>query len=359
VNRILIVRLSALGDVVHTIPVAAALRKAFPTARIDWLVGANYREILDLVPIIDRRLVVGSFPSTSGSSAGGREAGERRRPTSIFGAIGELRRTRYDVAIDLQGLFKSAVLARSSGASRVVGFASSYLREQLARPFYTDVYDPGCNGIYDPRETRHVVEINLGILQPLGITAGPPEFPIEAVESEVARAMRDRTGGRYALLNPGAAWPNKRWPPDRLGRVASALRDRYGLTSIALWGEGERDLADQVVAHSQDAAVLPPRASIKDLVALARGAAVIVSGDTGPAHIAAAVGTPVVGIFGPTRPSRNGPWAPADVTVSRYDECECHHLRRCRRRTMCLLDIQVEEVLEAIARRLATQTAHV
>ena len=345
-NRVLIVRLGALGDIVHAIPVAAALRRARPAVRIDWLVSARHREILDLVPIIDRRLVIdGGRRSASG--------------LTILAAVGELRRARYDVAIDLQGLIKSAVLARSSGARTVVGFASSYLRERFARPFYTDVYDPGCGGIYDPRETRHVVQINLGLLQPLGITPGPPEFPIEVGESDVARTVRDRTAGRYALLNPGAAWPNKRWPAARLGLVAAALRDRYDLTSVALWGEGERELADEVVSHAAGAAVVSPPASITDLVALARGAALIVSGDTGPTHLAGAVGTPIVAIFGPTRPSRNGPWSSADVTVSRAEVCECHHLRQCTRDTMCLADIQVDEVLDAIARRLATHPAHV
>jgi ADP-heptose:LPS heptosyltransferase len=141
--------------------------------------------------------------------------------------------------------------------------------------------------------------------------------------------------------------------------VAAALRDRYGLRSVALWGEGERGLADEVVAHSRDAAVVSPPASITDLVALARGAALMVSGDTGPTHIAGAVGTPIVAIFGPTRPSRNGPWSSLDVTVSRADVCECHHLRQCRRDTICLADIPVDEVLGAIARRLQTYPAHV
>ena len=341
-NRVLLVRLGALGDIVHAIPVAAALRRAFPAARIDWLVSDKHRAILDLVPIIDRRLVIDGRESSAGAT--------------LWGAVRELRRSRYDIAIDLQGLVKSAALARSSGAGRVVGFASSYLRERLARAFYTEAYDPGCDGIYDPRETRHVVEINLGLLQPLGISGVVPEFPIEHADSVVAREVRDRTHGRYALLNPGAKWPNKRWPPSRLGRVAAVLRERHGMMSVALWGDGERALADDVAAHAEGAALVSPAASIADLVALSRGAAVMVSGDTGPAHIAAAVGTPIVGIFGPTRPSRNGPWSAADFTVSRAEVCDCHHLRRCTRDTMCLLDIQVDEVVDAVERRLAAES---
>src|SRR5437763_7435866 len=149
-SRLLIVRLGALGDVVHAIPVAAALRRAFPQARIDWLVSAKHREILDLVPAIDRRLVVNDRRSTGSNRAA--DAGG----ASLLPALRELRRARYDVAIDLQGLIKSAMLARLSGAPRVVGFSSRYARERPARLFYTDVYDPGRGGLYDPRETRHV-----------------------------------------------------------------------------------------------------------------------------------------------------------------------------------------------------------
>src|SRR3954467_2706109 len=218
-----------MGDVVHAIPVAAALRAAFPAARIDWLVSARHREILDLVPVIDRRLVI----NDRGDASGG---------MSLLSAIRELRRSRYDVAMDLQGLIKSAVLARSSGAPRVIGFSSRYARERAARLFYTEAHDPGRGGLYDPRETRHVVDINLGVLSLLGITTTAREFPIEDVDSDAARHARDQAGGRYALLNPGAAWPNKRWPAARLAALAVALRARHDLRSIVLWGPGEEAL---------------------------------------------------------------------------------------------------------------------
>src|SRR6267142_186760 len=154
--RFLIVRLGALGDIVHAIPVAAALRRAFPDARIDWLVSAKHREILDLVPVIDRRLVI----NDRGDASGG-----------------------------------SSFLARSSGAARVIGFSSRYAREAAARLFYTDAHDPGRGGLYDPRETRHVVDINIGLLGVIGVTAGKAEFPIEDVDSAAACAMREQTGG--------------------------------------------------------------------------------------------------------------------------------------------------------------------
>ena len=340
VSRFLIVRLGALGDVVHAIPVAAALRRAFPSSRIDWLVSAKHREILDLVPVIDRRLVI----NDRADAAGG---------TSLVAAVRELRRARYDVALDLQGLIKSALLARSSGAPRVVGFSSAYARERAARLFYTEAHDPGRGGRYDPRETRPVADINLSLLERLGITNPAREFPIDDGPSLVARQIADAVGGRYALLNPGAAWPNKRWPPDRLAAVAAHLRERHGLASVVLWGPGEESLAGAVAAAAGGAATVSPRTTIADLVALARHAALMVSGDTGPTHIATALGTPLVGIYGPTRPSRNGPMSPLDITVSRDTICQCHHLRRCRLDRMCLLDIEVAEVAAAADRRLS------
>jgi ADP-heptose:LPS heptosyltransferase len=239
----------------------------------------------------------------------------------------------------------------------VIGFSSRYAREGLARLFYTEAFDPGRGGLYAAAETRHIVDINLSLLGALGVTPAPAEFPIEQPDSPVARRVAEQTGGRYALLNPGAAWPNKRWPPARFGAIASELRRRHGLLSVILWGPGEESLAREVVDAALGGAIASPKTSIADVVALARGAAVMVSGDTGPTHVAGAVGTPLVGIYGPTRPSRNGPMAIHDVTVSRDAVCQCHHLRRCRMAQMCLLDIDVQEVLDAVERRLAAASA--
>ena len=337
-RRILIVRLGALGDIVHAIPVAAALRRAFEGARIDWLVSAKHREILELVPVIDRRIAVDD-----------RSAGQG---VPLLSALADLRRERYDVALDLQGLIKSAIIARASGARRVIGFASPYLRERAARFFYTEAHDPGGAGAFAPTETRHIVRINLGMLEALGVETAPPAFPIARVDSAVARRARDEAGGAYVLLNPGAAWPNKRWPPERLAEVASTMYARRGLKSVVLWGPGERELAASVVSSARGAAVAAPETTIADVVEIARGASVMVSGDTGPTHLAAAVGTPIVGLYGPTRPERNGPWVADDITLSRAAICQCHHLRRCRLQTMCLLDIRVEEVVDAVEHRL-------
>jgi ADP-heptose:LPS heptosyltransferase len=292
--------------------------------------------------VLDQRIVI----NDRGAGSGGLTFGE---------ALQTLRRNRFEVALDLQGLLKSAAMARFSGAGKVIGFNRRYARESLASLFYNVRHDPGGEGIYAPSEIRHVVDINLGMLQSLGLTSGEPEFPIVQQPSAVADAMRDETGDRYALLNPGAAWPNKRWPPARLAALAEALRTRHDLRSVVLWGPGEEALAEEVVRRADGAAVLTPRTTIADVIALARGAAVMVSGDTGPTHLGAAVGTPLVGIYGPTRPERNGPWRPGDQRVSRASICQCHHYRQCRAARMCLLDIEVAEVVGAVERRLAVE----
>jgi len=198
--NILIVRLGALGDVVHAIPAAAALRRAFPDARIDWLVDAKHRAIVDLVTVVDRVIVL-ERPSVRGWTQ----------------AVRELRATAYDLAIDLQGLLKSAVLARSSGAARVVGFSIWHLREKTARPFYSDVR---------AAEGGHVIAKNLRLLEAVGVHDTTIEFPLAPVQSSAMSALNAQlgAGARFALINPGSAWPNKRWPAECFGEIASFVR---------------------------------------------------------------------------------------------------------------------------------------
>jgi lipopolysaccharide heptosyltransferase I len=324
VNRILLVRMSALGDIVHALPVLAALRDAFPAAQIDWLAEAAYAGVLDLVDGITTRVVV--------------------RP-GYLRALRLMRSRRYDVAIDLQGLLKSAAAARLSGAHRVIGFETRALRERGAAWFYRDA-------VTVP-EGAHIIQKNLAVLPVLGVTAGPVRFPFRVPASRVADQLRAAAPAGYALINPGAAWPNKRWDPARFGEVAARLRERHALPSFVLWGRGESALADRVVRASGGAASRAPETTLGDLLAVARDARLMVSGDTGPAHLAAAMGTPIVGLYGPTWPARNGPWDPADEVVSRAETCECHHKRECEVGRMCINEIAVDEVFAAIERRLA------
>jgi len=307
---------------------------------------------------------------------------------AVAHTVAELRRAHYDIAFDLQGLLKSSLLARSSGARRVVGFAARHLRERWAHLFYTETVEPP-TGV-------HVVDKNLALLAAVELRDLPKRFPLEAPESECvaevragiraepfdsaqgrqARPLRSATSNAaFAVINPGGGWPNKRWPPEWLGAVADRLRTNHALPSVVLWGPGEESLARTVVESSRGAARLAPATDVGEMIAMVRAASLLVSGDTGPLHIAAAVGTPIVGIYGPTSPARNGPWDPADVCVSRFDACRCHHRRRCRfpmatrpstptrvprwgpragdSAVWCLLDIGVDEVMSAIDRRLA------
>ena len=332
----LIVRLGALGDIVHALPLAAALRARYPEARIDWVVDERYAELLDLVPVIDRRIVLGtkSLPLL-------------RR---LVGLHATLVSESYDVAIDVQGLLKSAVVARLSRARRVLGFPVSHLREAVARFCYSETHNPGQLG--------HVIEKNLTLAGVLGAETFPFRFPLEVPESvafDAVRAAGETIGAMpFAVLNPGGSWPNKRWPPDRFGAVAEWLRRAHGLRSVVTWGPDDKTTAAAVVDGSAGAAALAPQTSIADLIAIVRGAALMVSGDTGPVHLAAAVGTPVVGIYGPTDAARNGPWSADDVTVSRFTACGCHYQRRCRVARWCLEDITVDDVIAAITRRIGT-----
>ena len=321
--RFLIVRLGSLGDVVHAIPAVAALIDRYPKARVDWIVDPRYG---DLVKRIDRIGNVIPFDSRAGWRL-------------LIATARRLRGERYDAALDLQGLLKSAVLARMAGARRTIGFNRAHLREPLANLFYTETHDPG--------DVVHVIDKGLALMRSLDVHETRARFPLDV-------PAPSEPGG-YVLINPSAAWPNKRWPPERFGALAAAIRARHNLTSMVLWGPGEEALAEAVAAASNGAAQTAPPTTIVDILALARGARLMISGDTGPMHIAGAVGTPIVALFGPTMYERNGPWSPSDISISRFEHCACHYERRCRRTRPCIEDIAVDEVLAAVDRRVAAQ----
>ncbi|MEQ1758166.1 MAG: lipopolysaccharide heptosyltransferase I [Vicinamibacterales bacterium] len=331
----LIVRLGALGDIVHAIPVVAALLRAHPDARIDWLVDPRYVTLVQMVEGV--RKVIPFDPR-------GLMAASERAAT--LATIRDLRRERYDAVLDLQGLVKSASVARLASGRRTIGFGRSALREPAARVFYTDVVDvPG---------DVHVIRKNLALLAAVGIQATEPEFGIRVPESpHVSSTIARFQGSGYVAMNPGAAWPNKRWPAERMGELAFRTSRDHHLPTLVVWGPGEEALAESVVTASGGAATLAPPTTIEELFGLLRGARLVVAGDTGPLHIAASTGTPVVALFGPTDPARNGPWRLEDVSVSRYGVCDCHYERRCRRSVPCVMDIGVDEVMAAVSARLS------
>jgi lipopolysaccharide heptosyltransferase I len=329
--RFLIIRLGSLGDVIHGIPAAAALRRHFPGARIDWLVDPRYVELLDLVDGLDRKIPF--------------DPRDLARDGGAWSKVSDLRRARYDAVLDFQGLLKSAALGRLVGASQTIGLPRAHLREPFAALFYSATADPGA--------AAHVIDKTLSLLGPLGVVDRTVRFPIAVPRTAVSASIGERSGAQgYALINPGAAWPNKRWPPARFGSLAAAIHREHGLRSVVLWGPGEEPLARSVAAASDGAADAAPPTTIPDIVALARGARLMVSGDTGPLHIGGAVGTPLVALFGPTYPERNGPWSPHDVVLSRVATCVCLYERQCRRDSRCIDDIDVDEVIDGVRRRL-------
>lgn len=327
----LIIRLGSLGDVIHGIPAAAALRDTFPDARVDWIVDPKYVELLRLVEGLDRIIAFNPRELVTGTRA--------------WSVLGGLRATRYDAVIDLQGLLKSAALARLAGGKRTIGFSTAHLKEAQAGVFYTDTQEPGT--------ATHVIDKGLALVRAVGVTSTATRFPLRIPQTATGARVAGIFGASgYALINPGAAWPNKRWAPMRFGAVAAAIQRERGLRSVVMWGPGEEPLALAVARASSGAAEVAPATTIADIVAIAHGARVMVSGDTGPLHIGGAVGTPLVALFGPTLPERNGPWAPADVTLSEVANCSCVYERRCKKETPCIDDITVDAVVDAVLRRM-------
>jgi heptosyltransferase-1 len=331
-ESVLLVRLSAIGDVVHTLPVAAVLHgKGY---RSTWLVEPAARPLLEGNPAVDHVVAA--------------PVARAWRPAAARAALAELRRAPPEAALDLQGLWKSAAWARLSGARRVIGFGPRWRREPLSALLLREQAPL-------PPDAVHVIDKNLALLGALGMQAqGLREFPLppgEAAARTVEAALREAGAGDYAIVNPGGGWASKLWPAESFGQVAQGLRHR-GLTPLVTWGPGEEKLADRVVTSSAGAAQRCFPTTLLEFAELARRARLVVAADTGPLHLACAVGAHVVGIFGPTDPARNGPWSADDLTVRRRPLCAPCHRRRCPVHEGVMHAIPPAEVLKAIDRRL-------
>lgn len=342
---ILVVRLSSMGDLVHTLPTVAALRRRFPDARIDWLVETRHRDILLDNPDVSGLIEVDTL-------------GWRRRLFSprtwreIRRSIGAIRERRYDFVLDLQGTLKSAVSAFFARSDRRIGFGASHLKERVAALLYTECVP--ANGA-----RPHVIDRHLGLLCALDIETEERRFPISvspAAEAAVKGELARMNLREYVLLNPGGSWATKRWSPERFGRLAAAIEREWRLESLVLWGPGEEGMAREVVTASQGAARLAPRTSLHELVSYIRMARLFVSGDSGPLHLASACGVPAVGIFGPTDPARNGPFGDRDEVVWKHVACSPCYKQRCPGYgNVCLTAIEVHDVLGAVRKRLAAK----
>ncbi|MGH9906528.1 MAG: glycosyltransferase family 9 protein, partial [Pyrinomonadaceae bacterium] len=256
------------------------------------------------------------------------------------------------LALDFQGLLKSASIARLSGARHIFGFSREGLREPASRLLLSRT-------VFVPKQT-HVIQKNLGLVRGALDVEVPDdpnglEFPIAINKSHEAEAERATAGcGRdFAILNPGGGWPTKLWNPDRFGELADHLWSHHGLESLITYGPGEEELGARVVSSSKSGRAVGASLSLKGFYSLAKRASVYVGGDTGPTHVAIAAGTPTVGLFGPTEWWRNGSLRKDDICVERNDiDCrvDCH--RRACANWICM-DIQVERVLQAVTERLA------
>jgi heptosyltransferase I len=342
--RVLIVKLGSIGDIVHTLPALAAMRRALPRAQLSWVVEKRSAEILRDNPFLKSVIEVDTKALRRWPSSGETLRAPRQQ-------LRRLRASSFDSALDFQGLLKSATIARLSGATRVYGFARETLREPASRFLLSKTVRVA------PR--THVIVKNLTLAaEALGIyvPVNPEEFefPIHLtreheIEAEVAA---DWTHGRYALLNPGGGWPTKLWGAERFGALADRLWTEFGLHSIVTYGPGEQALAERVVQASLSGKARAADLSLKGFYALARASSLYVGGDTGPTHLAVAARAPIVGLFGPTEWWRNGSPNPADLCVERNDigcRTDCH--RRSCSQWICM-DMEVERVLEAAARRL-------
>ena len=313
---LLVLRLSALGDVIHTLPAVQLLRESFPGEEIAWAVEEPYRELVEI-------------------AAGARAIPLRmkkwgRSPLAFRGPIRETLRALRDhrAAVDFQGLLKSAMLGWVSRAPVRFGFAAGTVREKGALLF--------TNRRVEVDRTAHVVEQNLDLgeaaARALG-AAGARRAGPESLEEPLRRFASDPEGrlDEYAgaiVLLPGAGKAGKTWPVDRFRALVRAL----GRRALVAWGPGARPLAEAIGGR------IAPATGLRELARLVGFASVVIGGDTGPLHLAAASGTKVVGLYGPTDPRRNGPWGQPDRVIDRFQT------------TKSMESIAVEEVVRMLER---------
>ncbi len=330
-----------MGDILHALPAVTALRAALPTCWIGWAVKPQWAALLQAEssgadtqrgshsPVVDHlhRVPVDDWA---------------RRPVHIASLreIVALRRTmraqKYDLCLDLQGAVRSAWIGRMAGARRMIGEAEP--RERVARWIFSErIATRGKHVIEQAREVAEAV-----LHRPLAVL--PAALPYDFVAAdECQQWLAHRKIERYVVMNPGAGWGAKCWPAERYGQVAREL-SQMGYTTLVNAGPGEQALAQQVCAASEGGAV-PVSGSVGSLIAIMRGARLLIGGDTGPLHLAAALQKPVVGIYGPTDPARNGPFA-TRARVLRHPESRRDHARR-KEPEAGLLTIQVDDVLAA------------
>ena len=332
--NILIVKLSAIGDVIHALPVSRAIKETFPEAKVTWAVEPPAYDILAGNPCVDEILIF------------------EKKKFKTFGGFSEnflpmrkkLREGRYDIALDLQGLAKSAALAYFSGAPKRFGTAD--MREMSSL-----VSKP----VAGPNAKGHIVERYLDVARAIGCRVHEVEFPMEIPERDEESAKEELSqsgvpeGATYAVLAVGANWPNKRWPASYYSLLSDWL---FGQKIIpVLVGGGPVD--ENIAAYIETEAKIPPvsiigKTSLKELAAVIRGARLVIGGDTGPVHLAAGLRRPTVMLMGPTDANRNGPYGQIENAVEIKRRCRWCWKRACPKGLDCLRSISTETVKEKI-----------
>jgi heptosyltransferase I len=333
-----------MGDILHALPAVAALRQAHPDWVIDWVVEPRWRALLAAQGAKDRGPAMPVVDALHLAST--REWRSNAQVLKTLGEIQalrqELRASGYDTAIDLQGAIRSAVVARMAGCRRLIGEEEP--RERAARWLYSERVST---------HAEHVIEQDVELAAQIAgdeLHPAMAPLPVDPDAEAWCDALLASSGSRpLALLNPGAGWGAKRWPVERFAAVARGLMGR-GFRVLVNAGPGEESMADVIVKEASGAAI-PLATSLEQLIALTRRVTLCVAGDTGPLHLACALGRPVVGIYGPTDPSRNGPYG-TRFKVLRSPESRRDHTRHPEPETG-LLTITPEEVLEAADELLA------
>lgn len=331
-RRLLIVKPSSLGDVVHALPTLAALRRRFPSATLSWLVKREWAEVLEGHPDLDEVLAVDL-------SAAGWPA-----------AIRAVREGRFDLVVDLQGLLRSAVLGWASGSPARVGFANG---REGSPWFYT-------HRVSVPDASMHAVDRYLLMAQFLGAEPekpGPSAFCLPrdpSADARVETLLADagvRAGTMLVALNPSARWATKRWPAESFAAVGDWLQRRGG-ARVAVVGSGkERSAGDEVIRFMQTTPLdLVGKTTMQELIALLRRLRAFITNDSGPMHLAAAVGTPVIALFGPTHPARTGPYGAGHTVLRSGVPCSPCFSRRCANAVEleCLTTLGPQAVIESV-----------
>lgn len=328
--RVLLVRTSALGDVVHALPVLTALRRHRPEARIGWVVEEGMAPVLAGHPDLDELLTVRL-------RHWGKRPFARRTRAELGGFVTALDRFAPEVVLDLMGNHKAGVISALTLADRRIGFARRHRREPSSAVWISEPVVP---------RGRHAVDRMLSLLDSLGLPPEPADFGPAKLFREEPAAARDLLAAHpepYVLLHPGAGWANKIYPPAWWGRAAHRLREATGLPTRVALARGEEELAAGVEAASGGAARVVPAPDLPTLAALIRRARLMLGGDSGPTHLAHALGTPVLMLMGPTDPERNGPYAAPDHVLFKRLPCSfCH--RRFAGTKACLLELHPDQV---------------